>query len=93
MHDRTETPYTSSIDYVSTVVCYANTLKNLLNAKLTKKGFSVLKFGIGVDYGRALMIKAGYSGSGINDVIYMGEVVNSAAHLAHKAGRSWNNSI
>ncbi len=39
------------------------------------------------------MIKAGYSGSGINDVIYMGDVVNRAAHLAHKAGRAWQNPI
>lgn len=35
------------------------------------------------------MIKAGYSGSSINDVIYMGDVVNRAAHLAHKAGRGY----
>lgn len=36
------------------------------------------------------MIKAGFSGSGINDVIYMGDVVNRAAHLAHEAGRGSN---
>lgn len=71
-----------------TVVCYANTLKGLLNAQLSKKDYGPLNFGIGVEYGRALMIKAGYNGSGINDVIYMGDVVNRAAHLAHKAGRS-----
>ncbi|MCB2412392.1 hypothetical protein LGT39_05955 [Demequina sp. TTPB684] len=35
------------------------------------------------------MIKAGYSRSWINDVIYMGDVVNRAAHLAHEAGRNW----
>lgn len=39
------------------------------------------------------MIKAGYSGSSINDVIYMGDVVNRAAHLAHKAGRNYENPI
>jgi len=33
------------------------------------------------------MVKAGYSGSGLNDVIWMGDVVNSACHLANKAGR------
>ena len=33
------------------------------------------------------MVKAGYSGSGINDVIWMGDVVNTACHLANKAGR------
>ncbi|MCZ9635209.1 hypothetical protein [Rhodococcus sp. BH5] len=54
---------------------------------MQKRKFSTLRIGIGLDYGRALMIKAGYSGSGINDVIYMGDVVNRAAHLAHEAGR------
>lgn len=83
------TPTTSRIDDVFTVVCYANTLKKLLNTKLAKKDYGPLTFGIGVEYGRALMIKAGYNGSGINDVIYMGDVVNRAAHLAHNAGRSY----
>jgi hypothetical protein len=39
--------------------------------------------------GRSLMIKAGYSGSGINDVVYMGEVVNSAAKLAGMGSNGW----
>lgn len=46
-----------------------------------------------VDWGRALMIKAGHKGSGINEVVYMGDVVNRAAHLAHEAGRQWTNPI
>lgn len=39
------------------------------------------------------MVKAGYSGSGINDVIWMGDVVNTACHLANKAGRGIRNKI
>lgn len=81
------TPNKSDIDQVFSRAAHANTLKDLLNKKLEKKGLSELNFGIGIDYGRALMIKAGYSGSGINEVVYMGDIVNSAAHLAHKAGR------
>lgn len=87
------TPLKSNIDDVFSIVFTANTLKKLLNIKLVKKGFSPLNFGVGVEYGRALMIKAGFSGSGINDVIYMGDVVNRAAHLAHKAGRSYGDPI
>lgn len=45
-----------------------------------------------MEYGRVLMIKAGFSGSTINDVVYMGDVVNRAAHLAHLAGRGWGSS-
>ena len=39
------------------------------------------------------MVKAGYSGSGINDIIWMGDVVNSACHLANKAGRNSRKTI
>ena len=46
-----------------------------------------ISVGIGADYGRALMVKAGFSGSGLNDVIWMGDVVNSACHIANTAGR------
>lgn len=49
--------------------------------------YSQISVGIGIDYGRALMVKAEYSGSGINDAIWMGDVVNSACHLCNKAGR------
>ncbi|KTS09415.1 adenylate/guanylate cyclase domain-containing protein [Microbacterium testaceum] len=84
------TPLQSDIAEVFHVACRANTLLKLLNHHYSKKNIDAIKIGIGVDYGRALMIKAGYSGSGINDVIYMGDVVNSAAHLAHEAGRGWH---
>lgn len=87
------TPYKSDVDDVFRVAFVANSLKKLLNAQFTRKGCDPLQFGIGVDDGRALMIKAGYSGSKINDVVYMGDVVNSTAHLAHEAGRSWEGPI
>lgn len=84
-----KTPNKTDIDDVFNVAARANTLLKLLNAQLTRRDYDPLAIGIGVDYGRVLMIKAGYKGSGINDVVYMGDVVNSAAHLAHKAGRMW----
>lgn len=55
----------------------------LLNYRLSKKGYQPIKCGIGISYGRALMIKAGAKGSGVNDVVWMGDVVNEAAHLCH----------
>lgn len=87
------TPYMSDIDDVFTIACRANTMRKLLNKHLTKRGYDDLNFGIGVDWGRVLMIKAGYNGSGINDVVYMGDVVNRAAHLAHKASRLWSDRL
>jgi class 3 adenylate cyclase len=87
------TPLQSHIDDVFAIAYQANTLKKLLNFHFVKKNIDPISVGIGADYGRALMIKAGYSGSGINEVIYMGDVVNRAAHLAHEAGRSWVDPI
>lgn len=82
------TPNKPDIDEAFSIAAKANTLIKLLNVHYGKKGIDPLAIGIGLDWGRALMIKAGYSGSGINDVIYMGDVVNRAAHLAHEAGRA-----
>lgn len=88
-----KTTQTSHIDDVFAIAFQANTLLKLLNHHFEKKGIAPIKIGIGIDYGRVLMIKAGFSGSAINEVIYMGDVVNRAAHLAHEAGRNWNNPI
>lgn len=87
------TPYMRDIDGVFSIAFQANTLEKLLNHHYAKKDIDRISIGIGADWGRALMIKAGYNGSGINDVIYMGDVVNRAAHLAHEAGRPWRNPI
>lgn len=88
-----ETPYTYDIDTVFSVSAMLNSLIQILNYKLEKKGYLTIRVGIGIDYGRALMVKAGYSGSGLNDVIWMGDVVNSACHLANEAGRNGNPTI
>lgn len=87
------TPSKQNIDEAFAIAYQANTLKKLLNHHYGKNGIDPISIGIGADYGRALMAKAGYSGSGINDVIYMGDVVNRAAHLAHEAGRHWRRPI
>lgn len=88
-----DTPYKSDIDKVISVAAKLNSMIKILNYKLRKKGYSEISIGIGVDYGRALMVKAGYSGSGINDIIWMGDVVNSACHLCNKAGRNFRKVI
>lgn len=82
-----ETPLQTDIDMVFNIACKLNSFIMLLNKKLLKKGYQTIKVGIGLDYGRALMIKAGYKGSTINDVVWMGDVVNNACHFANKAGR------
>ncbi len=88
-----DTPRKADINSVFSISAKLNSLINILNYKLDKKGYSQISVGIGMDYGRALMVKAGYSGSGLNDVIWMGDVVNSASHLSGEAGRNWRKKI
>jgi class 3 adenylate cyclase len=87
------TPLRSHIDDIFSIAVKANSLSRLLNYHLNQKDLDPLRFGIGIEWGRALMVKAGYNGSGINDVVYMGDVVNEAAHLAHEAGRAWRHPL
>lgn len=88
-----DTPLKSNIDDVFSVAAKLNSVIEILNYKLRKKKYGEISVGIGMDYGRALMVKAGYSGSGLNDVIWMGDVVNSACHLANIAGRNGHKPI
>lgn len=83
------TPYKSYIDDVFSTAAKINALIDVLNCKLNNRGVDPIRVGIGIEYGRALMIKAGYSGSGINEVVYMGEVVNRAAKLAAEGGKGY----
>lgn len=88
-----ETPKKSDVDDVISVAAQLNSMIKILNYKLQKKEYDTISVGIGIDYGRALMVKAGYSGSGINEIVWMGDVVNTACHLADKAGRGIRNRI
>lgn len=88
-----DTPKKSDVDNIICVIGKLNALIKILNYKLGKKNYSKIKVGIGAAYGRALVVKAGYSGSGLNDVIWMGDVVNLACHLCNQAGRDERNVI
>lgn len=84
-----DTTTKSTIDDVFSVAAQANSLSQILSHKLVKAGFSPIKVGIGLSYGRVLMIKAGYKGSGINDVVWMGDAVNEASHLSKYGNKGW----
>lgn len=80
----------ADIDDVFSLACRAASLVDILNYKLQKKGYQTYEVGIGLDYGCALMIKAGYKGSSINDVVWMGDVVNQACHLCAYGNQTSN---
>ena len=59
----------------------------MLNQRLKQRDLPTIKVGIGVDYGKTLAVKAGYKGSELNELVWMGKVVNNAAHLCGKANK------
>jgi len=79
------------IDWVFADGARIGTLIDTLNKKFEKKGIEKISVGIGVSYGRALMIKAGYSGSSINEVVWIGDVVNEAFKLGNLKNSPGNN--
>jgi class 3 adenylate cyclase len=82
------TPKKRDIDSVFGTCARLNSLMKMIRCRLAKRKIDPIYAGIGMDYGRALMIKAGHKGSSINDVVWMGDVVNRASNLCGKAGRS-----
>lgn len=80
-----ETKYKTDIDGVFSLAAKACSLVDILNYKLKIKNYQTYQVGVGIDYGRALMIKAGNDGSAIDDVVWMGDVVNQACHLCNEA--------
>lgn len=79
------TPYKADIDSVFSTAAKMHSIVKLINKRMAKKGIDPIQVGIGMSYGRALMIKAGFNGSGLNDVVYMGDVVNKASDMCGQA--------
>jgi class 3 adenylate cyclase len=87
------TPYKNDIDTAFSTTARLNSLVNILNWRLEKKGYTPIRCGIGIAYGRALMMKTGYKGSGLNDVIWMGDVVNESSNLCHQGNKGTRRAI
>jgi len=88
---KTETSNTPVIESLQ-ASSMLNGMMKVLNVKYRKKwsDFEEVQAGIGLAYGRALVIKAGFSGSGINDLIYMGDVVNRASKMCGLAYKTYS---
>jgi len=83
------TPYKTDVDTVFSTAAQAASLIDTLNIKLRKKKYSEITVGIALHDADVLMIKAGYSGSRINEVTWIGKLVGETADLCSKANR-WN---
>jgi class 3 adenylate cyclase len=85
-----DTPYKKNVDELFSVAAKVSSMIDILSWKLEKKSLEPITVGIGLSYGRALMVKAGHKGSSINDVVWMGDVVNESAKLCECGNQSWN---
>jgi len=83
----------SQINEVFDTAAQATSLIHTLNIKLKKKNYTQLKVGIGLHYGQALVIKAGYKGSGINEVTWIGELIGKTAQYCNDASKGWRKPI
>lgn len=78
---------------VDSVFCTAfqiSSIIDILNVKYKKKGYSTIEVGIGIDDGESLYIKAGYKGSSINEVVWIGKIVGETASLCSNGNREWD---
>ena len=82
-----ETPTLPTVNTTLETAARLNSVINLLNWRLQKKNYTTIKCGIGVADGRALMLKAGHFGSNVNDIVWMGDVVNQASNLCHQGNK------
>ena len=82
-----ETPTKENKEELVRTLAELNGIIHVLNCKLSKKNIQNIKVGIGADIGRALMIKAGYKGSTIDEIVWMGDVVNNASNLCNMANK------
>lgn len=76
-----------NIDAAFSCAAQAISLTKIASHYLTKRGYEPFRVGIGMHYGRALMIKAGHKGSGINEVVWSGKLVSRAAELCSLANK------
>jgi len=88
-----DTPYTTGINTAFESAAKLNSLVNVLNWQLEKKSYTPIRCGIGLAWGRALMLKAGFKGSGINDIVWMGDVVNEASKLCGRGNKLSNAAV
>lgn len=77
----------SDVNGVFATSAQVSSLIDILNVNLRKKNYSEVKVGIGIDDATSLYIKAGHKGSGINEVVWIGDVVGKAASLCKNGNR------
>lgn len=80
----------NDVDSVFCTAFQVSSIIDILNVKYKKKGYSDIEVGIGIDDGESMYIKAGYKGSSINEVVWIGKIVGDTANLCSNGNREWD---
>lgn len=75
------------INEVFDIAIYVNTFMKMFNKLLVENKYPNIGVGIGLGCDKELVIKAGRSGTGINDKIWIGKAVVDASNLSSIANR------
>ena len=84
------TPFIKDIFNLYSMTVYINTYMKMLNSLLKSKNFPEINAGIALSTAQELVVKAGRKGSGINNLVWIGNAVTSAANFSSLANKNEN---
>ncbi len=87
------TPKKIDIYEVAEKTLYVNSYIHALNKLLSNKRFPAINAGIGMSTAKELVVKAGRKGSGINNLVWIGDAVTTASKLSSIANKDNLGSI
>jgi class 3 adenylate cyclase len=76
------TPNKEDVYEIANRSFHVNTYMKMLNKLLTERGLPSIKAGIGLATSKILAVKAGRKNSGINNLVWIGKAVTTAAKLS-----------
>lgn len=88
-----ESQYKKQLENMFKAGAKLNALVEILNYKFKMKDISPIQVGIGLDYGRAILVRSGFDGGRLLDSAWIGDVINSAMNLGYNSNRDNSRNI
>ncbi|MGD6850810.1 MAG: adenylate/guanylate cyclase domain-containing protein [Candidatus Bathyarchaeia archaeon] len=79
-----DAPWQDDLNEVFSTVGKISSIVRIINQRFSD---CPIKIGIGLSYGKALLVKVGYKGTKLGEVIWVGDVVSEASRLASYANK------
>jgi len=85
-----DTPFQEDVDEVFSTRAKISSIIDIMNYKFKKNNIAEITVGIGISFGKGLVVKTGYKGSSVSEVVWMGDVVEEATKLASYGNKEDN---